>query len=98
MPKVTLQFKAKVNPHGFFKFPMLGRRHVVEGLQGNGRVMSYSNSSMFEGVLNDHLKKELRLPAGLSCILADVLPLNPCLTVEPGYLHMFTITFEDSRR
>ncbi len=91
---MKIQFKAKVTGV-FFKFPMLGKRHIVDGLQHSGRISSYSNSELFEGMLNRHLKS-LGYPVGLSCATTNLGEgLN--IKITPGFLHTFEFEFNDAR-
>lgn len=91
---LTIQFKTKVNDHGFFKFPMIRKQHVMSGLQRSGAISSYSNSDMFEAVLNRALKKQYGYPVGLPCLVSD-LGEELGIKVEAGFLHTFTFTIND---
>ncbi len=90
---LQIQFKAKVIS-GYFKFPSkFSKSHVLSGLATHGRIASYSNSNLFEGVLARALKHGHGLPLG-QLVHIDQLEKLP-VTFKAGFLHTFTIEVQD---
>lgn len=93
MAKVIVEFKSKVKG-GLFHFPMIRKAHIKSGLEGCGAVMSYSNSELFESVINRYLKKSFGFPIGNTCLISDLHP-DLGISVKDGFLSTFTFCFED---